>query len=203
MASINPIEPTLIAPVYFDGAFRSIGDQLKTHLSWLTNNYGRAERIPTADAEGRIIHEPLIYVGRENGYDTDYLNLMPDERLGNHVFFQLEEGQEIDYTLSGVDRIPSTFSMIFWWDYRDIYPSDHKQRSISNVLDEIYTALAKVKTPSFTINRQYLEAEGIYRQYNYQGNRGQKLNHQMQDQYMMRPYAGCRIEGLIIVKKNC
>jgi hypothetical protein len=199
----NPVEPILSNPVYFDAAFRTIGDKLKDELSWLTNSYGRAERIPTTDSEGRIIHEPLVYVGRANGYETDYLNMMPDAKLGNHVFFSLEEGQEITHNLNGVSRLPCVFSMIFWWDYRLVYPGTDKTRSISNVLDEIYTALDTIKSPSFTLTRQYLEAEGIYRQYNYQGNRGQKLNHQMQDQYMMRPYGGCRIEGTIVVKKTC
>ena len=202
MSVRNPVEPTLVAPLLFDKAFNLIGTALQTELSWLTNNYGRAERIPTADTLGRIIHEPLVFVGSTDR-PNEYLNMMPDKSLGNHVFFYLHEGQDIQDSLNGIEDTLATFSLVFWWDYRIVYTADHLTRSISNVLDEIYTAIGTISYPSFDISRQFLEAEGIYQHFNYQGNRGQKINQQMQDQFMMRPFGGARLEGNIKIKRGC
>ncbi len=190
----NPVQPTLVTPTLFDKAFDEIGDVLMTNLTWLANSYRQAEKIPV-QREKRVTYEPHVFVGRQN-YKNEYLNVLPDEHLQNHCFFIIEDGQEITERKGVLGDFFGRYSIIFWWDYRTVYPTDHLQRTIENVKRDILVILAKTafKTSSITLEKVWTEANNIYRGFETQ---------EAKQQFLMRPYGGLRIEGQIKIKLNC
>jgi hypothetical protein len=190
----NPVQPTLVTPTLFDKAFNEIGGVLTTELSWLTNAYRQAEKIPI-QRNNRASYEPHIYVGRQD-FPNEYLNLLPDEYLENHCFFLVDDGVNIAERKGQLGDFFGTYSLIFWWDYRTTHPTDHLQRTIENVKRDILVLLAKTafKTCSITIQKTYVEAKNIYKGFDIQD---------AKQQFLMRPYGGLRIEGQIKIKQNC
>jgi|DEB0MinimDraft_12_1074336.scaffolds.fasta_scaffold68679_2 hypothetical protein len=194
----NPAKPILADAVYFDKAFAEIGDKLSTDLTWLTNNYGRAEYIPELDDLGKVygktIYFPAVYVG-DPKKPTEYLSMMPDEHLDNHVFFLLEDVQEINPRLGTIGNMKSEFSIIFWWDYRKVYV-DHLVRSVENVKKDILTVLLKAafKTCTLDIKFSYVDNKNVY--LNFEAD-------QVNRKYLMRPYGGLKLSGTIKLNTTC
>lgn len=191
----NPVQPILVAPTLFDKAFDEIGLALTTEFSWLTNSYRKAERMPRTNEKGRTNYEPHVFVGRQN-YTKEYLNVLPDAHLQNHCFFTVEDGETITERKGQLGDIYASFSIVFWWDFRTVYPTDHLTKTTENIKREIGVLLAKtaLKTCTITQEKFWTEARNIYKGFDIED---------AKNQFLMRPYGGLRIEGQIKIKHNC
>lgn len=183
----NPSIPTPVEPKLLDAAFASIQSSLSTGLSWLTTAYGMAER-RVEEQEGRIVYFPAVYSG-----SREYLKVFPDSHLGSFSFFDVDNGLLVDeWQTYNRQRIQSEFALILWFDYRDVYPADHQQRTISNVASDILAVLRNV--PGITIERVLDRGDDIYKGYTSQ---------EIKQQYFMRPYGALRFEGEIWTEEQC
>ena len=81
---------------------------------YLDNIFGIAERT-VKQIGGRNYFSPSWFV---NGYD--YINLLPDDKLGNYVFFTLDEPQEIEHEQGLQNRYTCGFNIILWAKFDSI-----------------------------------------------------------------------------------
>lgn len=201
MAKVTtPTVPVLDMPVLADKALDALGTRLKNRLSWLANSYGRVERRPTKTDNG-VIYEPMVFVGRAGNQD-DYICLFPNQDLENHVFFYVADGEDLDWQLTGFNRVSVEFSAVFWFDFRKVYPDNHMTRTIENVKQDIYTALSMIKVPSFQFNKAWTEGKNIYKEFDYERARiGQ--NFETETDFLLRPFGGLRLDGVIDFRIEC
>ena len=188
MLTRSPI--TLNAPKIFDPLLSEIGTTLTANLSWLTNAYGMAEKRERID-DGRTVVFPGVYAGA-----NEYVNMLPDEHLKNHCFFEIADGATVDQVSRTKARHGSKFGLIFWFDFQTVYPMDYDEKNIHNVVDDV---LAVFRTSSFAngtlkIERYFTEGKNIYKGYTYK---------EAERNFLLRPYGGFKLEGEITAKIVC
>jgi len=182
----NPTPQTLVEPKGIDKALDDIGSKLDSALSWLSNAYGRAERLEE-DRDGIRYNYPGVYVG-----GVDYLNVHPDEHLENHSFFMVADrnATRVQGDFIGGD---CDVRLIVWFDYREVYPADHESRSIENVIIDVLEALKSIRGVGYRF-----EVTGVMRdgaQYE-----GYDLTLQ---QPLMRPYGGFAVNLNVQYWEEC
>ena len=178
----NPSAQSLISPSPVDAALLSIQTRLEG-LDWLDTAYGRCEKLKR-EKEGKVIQFPAIYAqGKE------YLELFPDEHLGNFSFFEIVDGW--DYS-GDIRRVG--FNLILWFNFESVFPDDYQQRNQMDVAEKIIKILEK-SYPGSSINlgKIYLTPDEIYRGY---------TSREISQQFLMRPYGGLRITGNLFVNKH-
>lgn len=169
-----------------DTAIGELQDRLSMELPWLERVYGRAERT-VKDVSGRRAYTPCIYVG-----GNDYRDLSPDSTLGNSVFFWVHDPQEFDALPRERGEIKAVLSAVFWLDMRTVDDGLRNRGAVSE------SAVSALNTPlengRFEARRVYELAENVYQ--------GFSLD-EVQNQFLMHPYWGFRVEGTLTVKEVC
>lgn len=185
----NPTIPTLIAPKGLDVVLTSINSILMSNLTWLTS-FGRVLKVK--DKDGNV--KPLIYSGETNG--KEYISMLPDSHLNNYSFWDIEDGEGIDWIQGVNSKNEVNFGLVFFFDFRDLYTSDYTQRSIENVKHDVIEVLRTKSIPNATISieKVYHEANNIYKGYSHK---------EIQNQFLMRPYGSFKIEGVLRFWKSC
>lgn len=189
--------PVIIDPVMSDAIIAKIQEGLKNNLSWLDVAFGRAERI-IKQIEGRNFYVPAIYTGTSFN-SNEYLELSPDAQIGNFSFFWMMDPQRFAWeSISIKERgiIKEPYALILWFDLRKVY-NTATNRNILTLENEVLHVLREKIFPisgSFTIDKIYHLAENIYREFNIA---------QVDNQFLMHPYAGFRIEGELIYNEPC
>lgn len=184
----NPTPIILTDPKGIDYALKEISEKLTgvTGLSWLDNAYGRAEVKKGIEGNDKIVY-PAVYVG-----NREYLKLHPDSHLGNYCFFVVEDGEEIINQSIKNKELKSNISLIFWFDFDTVYPSPliPDEYSIENVKDQISDFFNANVFPnsSFVWENYYHKGDNIYKGF---------TDYEIDNQFLMRPYGGFRIEGTI------
>lgn len=184
--------PKIDNPKLIDRTIGDIQDGLIANLGWLNKAFGRAQRL-VKTINGKKHHTPNVYVS-----GNDYLPVSPDSKIGNFSFFFIEDPQQLD-----VDIIPettgdvyTTFSLIFWFDLRTIF-NDPNNRNTEQVKEDILKVLNggfHLRSGHLKINKIYELAENIYK--------GFSLD-EVDNQFLMHPYAGFRFVGDMKVFENC
>lgn len=174
-----------------DEIIKEINKALTDNLSWLNIAFGRAERTVKVVNKKKYFW-PSIYKG---GNEYEYLT--PDSNLGNFSFFRIEDPETVGYVDRGQSRIKLPCSIVFWWDFRRIDNRDN--RNIEAIKQQILKALNRklfLKQPGarFEITRIWKEAENIYKGYTLD---------ETQNQFLMHPYCGLRIEGILTYNETC
>ena len=181
---------SLTTPVLFDKGSREMATVLSSRLDWLDNAYGKAER--RVEQVDEVAYSfPAVPVGIK-----EYLRLMPDDSLGNFCFFDFVDPAAIDRQSKHLVRASSLCGVVFWGDLRSVYPSDAANRTLENVKREVLSVLEQYSTPTtrFSVQSIAERAENIYPGY---------TARELHNQYLMRPYFGFRINGLMTVSQNC
>ena len=159
-------------------------------MGWLTRSFGRAERLVKIIG-GKRYYTPNVYAG-----GNEYLPVSPDAKLGNFSFFVLDDPQTVDWLPNIQSDWKTPFSVIFWFDMRTI-TNDANNRNIEKVKAEILHVLNGgfwLRSGGITINRVYERAENIYK--------GFTLD-EVDNQFLMHPYAGLRFEGVMSIQQPC
>ena len=184
--------PNITSPYLFDKVINEIQQALKNGLPWLDYSFGRAERLVKV-IDGKRIYTPNVYKGNDN-----YEVLLPDDRLRCFSFFVLSEPQELMNRMQTELRIKAPFSLIVWVDLRKVEKvmNQPDQRNTEYVKEQILGVLetAFPKKGHFSIQRIYQRAENVFD--------GFTLD-EVQNQFLMSPFAGFRFYGELIVTNDC
>ena len=184
--------PNITSPYLFDKVIKEIQQALKNGLPWLDYSFGRAERLVKV-IDGKRIYTPNVYKGNDN-----YEVLLPDDRLRCFSFFVLSEPQELLNRMQTELRIKAPFSLIVWVDLRKVEKvmNQPDQRNTEYVKEQILGVLetAFPKKGHFSIQRIYQRAENVFD--------GFTLD-EVQNQFLMSPFAGFRFYGELIVTNDC
>lgn len=176
-------------PRLFDIIIGEIQDGLGANIAWLDHVFGRVERLVEM-IDGKKYFTPNIYLGR-----NDYELILPDQKLGNFCFFQLEEPQQISYERGDTNKLTAPFSIVVWVDMRTIEDSDTRnteavKRDILRVLNgEIF-----VRSGWFRINRIYDKAENVFSGYTLD---------EVDNQFLMQPFCGWKFTGELHISDTC
>lgn len=185
----NPKQLLPDQPVLLDRAISRIMREL-VKIKWLTNIYGRAER-RIKHENGRDKTYPAVYVG-----DAEYMNVLPDEKLGNYCFFDVPDYYTFynGYAQHRQNKIKSPFRIVFWFDERTIFGYDQSNKD--KLKHDVLTVLNQMVSPVIvTVGKICERPENVYKGYN--------GYNEIQDQFYMYPYGGFAIEGEIIFDEEC
>jgi hypothetical protein len=174
-----------------DTTLAPIQETLKTNLSWLTEAYGKIERREKIRSE-KVYRYPAVFAGGENV--PDWTELLPDENLGNYCYFEIEKDGE--YEAINRNANPKfRFKLVFFWDWRTIYPTDWKARSIEEIKAQILQILMAAPYTRMIRNWKWSEdADTIYRGFSHL---------EIERQFFMRPYGGVAFMGEISGSDSC
>ena len=156
---------------------------------YLDNIFGIAERT-VKQINGRNYFSPSWFV---NGYD--YINLLPDDKLGNYVFFTLDEPQEIEHEQGLQNRYTCGFNIILWAKF-DSISDEYGDRNREAVKSDFLRVIegAWMRRGYFHIDRIYERAENVFQGF---------TTDEVDNQYMMQPYYGYRFHGEITISDIC
>lgn len=165
----------------------NIALSLSKQLPWLTHSYGKAYRL--IDAENNLY--PAIHTD-----NTEYISLLPNDSLGNYLFFELKDPQWL--TTYTQDRFVSKFKvdLIVWFNLESIYGPITDNVLSDDIKSSIILALANRFHPGANIEivEIYESAENIFKNYSLK---------QVNTQFLMLPYYGFRFVLNIIEKIIC
>ena len=141
----NKTEQTITTPALLDRAILAINATLEEDLSWLTNAYGRSERI-LSNHERRKAYLPAVY-----GSSGEYVRLLPDALLGNYTYWEIDSQ---GYTRNNTNRvfIQATWSLVCYFDFRDVYPSTYENKTKEHVKELLILAMRKHTEPGLKID---------------------------------------------------
>ena len=169
-------------PTLFDKEVLKMQNALAS-LPWLNIIYGNTELL-TDVKNGRRFTFAGHYIG--NG---QYTQIAPCAELGNFCFFVIKDPQEVRNRY--IVRAP--FSLILWYDMRTIgLPMD--ERDCEQVKSQILNALSGAMGANFSIDRIYKDPKNVFADYSYE---------HTNNQFLMSPYAGIRIDGTIATRVPC
>ena len=180
-------------PYLHDKVINEVREALATNLPWLDVTYGRCERLVKKENDGKRYYVPAIYKQCEN-----YESLLPDDKRGCYSFFVMREPQTVSQQVQNEVRIKSPFSLIVWVDMRRVerkmnMPDNRNTEYIKEqVLSVLNTALTR--KGSITVESIYERAENVFQ--------GFTLD-EVQNQFLMSPFAGFRFDGTMIVTNDC
>ena len=190
------------APVYEDPAFADIQIQaimksLEENLDWLDVAFGRAERI-TRMAGNKKIKIPAVYLGSDKDkFKNEYLELAPDSRIGNFSFFYMLEPETLRLQPYQQGYIHAPFALIFWFDLRKVWESVNT-RNLEFVKQQIVKCLNRqtrfTNHGRLELTRIYNTPEQIYREFTLD---------EIDNQFLMHPFAGFRFEGVLVFEEPC
>ena len=184
--------PKHTTPYLFDKVIVELQEDLKNSLTWLDASFGRAERL-VKTIDGKRVYTPNVYKGGDQ-----YELLLPDDRLGCFSFFVLHEPQEMLNRMQMEVRIKTPFSLIVWVDMRRVEKkmSMPDERNSEYVKEQVLSVIqrARISTGSVAVTKIYERAENVFE--------GFTLN-EVQNQFLMSPFAGFRFYGEMIVTNDC
>ena len=195
MSDINA--PVIKNAVMLDRVIGEIQQGLVDNLSWLDAAFGRSQRL-TKMMNGKRIVTPNVFCGGWNGHgDNDYIEVSPDSKIGNFCFFEVEDPQQIDVG-PWAREIKAPFSLIFWLNLTWIFaePSNRNTEYIKAQILRVLNGRTgwHLTGGRIVINRIYERVENIYRGYSLS---------EIDNQFLMHPYFGMRLEGLLEFDELC
>lgn len=176
-------------PYLFDRIIQNLQDGLG-NLSWLDHIFGRAERLVKMK-NGARYYTPNVYRGKD-----DYIQLLPDNmELGNYCFFVLDDPQTISLPMGLQNRVKAPFSLIVWVDMRQV-GATYDDRNTEYLKEQLIKTIRRawIKKGAVTLAKVYEKAENVFQ--------GFSLD-EVDNQYLMAPYAGFRITGEMQIDEEC
>ena len=191
----NERTPIITNPELIDRVIGDIQKGLADKLPWLDYAFGKAQRLVKIINNKRY-YTPNVYAGKKPSGEYNYLGVSPDAKIGNFSFFQIDDPQIMDWEPNIRGKIDAPFGLIFWFDMRKVRPGD-ESRNTEAVKAEILKVLNGgiwVKSGRIVINKIYEQAENIYKGYTLD---------EVDNQFLMHPYAGMRFDGILTINESC
>lgn len=175
----------------FDRVIQGLQDALGA-LTWLDHIFGRSERLVKM-VDGRKYYTPNVYA-----HNGEYIPLVPDNTmLGNYAFFVLSEPQQVSVPMGRQNRVKAPFSLIVWVDTRTIdLWSEKDSRNTEYIKEQLLKTIQRawLHHGSVSVDRVYQLAENVFDGYTLD---------EVDNQYLMAPFAGFRLTGEIIIDEEC
>lgn len=187
----NSKAPQFDNPQLIDRVIGDIQNGLVENIGWLDMAFGRAQKLGKM-IENKKYFTPNVYTGNGN----EYKPVAPDSNIGNFSFFWIDDPQTVEWVPKESGQIKTPFSLIFWFDLRRVY-NDQNNRNTEALKAEILKTLNGgfwLKNGRIKVNRIYEQAENIYR--------GFTLD-EVENQFLMHPFAGFRFEGELTINEPC
>lgn len=176
--------PIKINPRLFDKAVVPIQRALGNRLAWLDHSFGIAEFLTDVKNQKKF-DSANLYVG-----DEQYAQIMPCDEIGNFSFFILRDPQTVNRSAR---RIISPISLIVWYKMTDVsILPDERNREV--VKAQILAVLDAMHNPYFEMQRIYENPKNVFSDFSYD---------YTENQFLMHPYAGLRIDGEITATIPC
>ena len=172
----------------FDKPIQALQDALG-ELSWLNHIFGRSERLVQVQ-DGRKVYTPNVYRG-----GNEYIQLLPDNTaLGNYCFFVLDEPQVVSVPMGLQNRLKAPFALVVWVDMRTVENND--ARNTEYVKEELLKTIRRawLRHGAVSVEKVYQRAENVFEGYSLD---------EVDNQYLMQPFAGFRLVGELIVDEEC
>lgn len=180
-------QPT--TPHLFDRVIQDLQGGL-AQLTWLTHIFGRSERLVKMK-DGMRYYTPNVYYKKD-----EYIQLLPDNKeLGNYCFFVLEEPQTVSIPYGTSNRFKAPFSLIVWVDMRTV-GATYDDRNTEDIKEQVVKAIRRawLRHGAVTVERIYERAENVFNGYSLD---------EVDNQYLMAPFAGFRITGEMQIDELC
>lgn len=185
-----PSVPKPETPAFIDKVVVQIQDTLKSKLSWLNYSFGQSQRLVEM-RDKREYFYPGIHLGAGK-----YLNVLPDQDLGNYSFVITEDPQNVDFRPHNANNVKLKYSIIFWLNLDKIY-ADEEDRNTEALKAQILKVLTREMFLTYgriDVRQIYERAENIYKGYSLK---------EVNSQFLMQPYAGFRFEGEMVLREDC
>lgn len=179
--------PIIDNPKMFDLTISYLQKRLGADISWLGHIFGLAE-LCTRMIDGRKYNTANVFTGNEQ-----YMQIEPCNELGNFCFFVLKDPQELSNKDENV--VFSPFYAVFWYDMRKVSDEPYN-RNREAVKAQILASLNNSHLPMghIEINRIYERPQNIFSDFSYD---------YVDNQFLMSPYAGIRVDGKIWTEIPC
>ena len=172
-------------PKMFDKAVLPIQKALAECFPWLDHSIGICEVI-TDKKDVKKYSSANLYLGNQQ-----YEQIMPCEELGNFSFFYLRDPQV--FGEKNRNLVKSPFSLVFWYNLMSVsLPTDERNRE--QIKGQILGVLNSLRLQGFEITRIWEKPQNVFADFSYD---------YTQNQFLMQPFAGLRIDGMISAMVEC
>lgn len=195
-----PAVPKPENPAFIDKVIVQLQDILKANLPWLNYSFGRAQKMSTVRNDKPYTY-PAIHIGK-----GEYVNVFPDDTLGNFSFFIVEDPQNVLTEVQHAqNKLTVRYSIVVWVDLNSIFgmATDRNSEALKEQVLSVLTKQTFLNYGRITIDKIFEQAESIFRDYNIRTlNRGYDTK-ELQSQFLMQPYYGFRLEGDMTILETC
>lgn len=170
-----------------DTTLNNIANTLLGKLPWLDVAYGKSYRL--VDSENNLY--PAIHI---NG--LEYISVLPNDTLGNYLFFELEDPQQLISHTQNKFAYRFNTNLIVWFNLQSIYGTITNLVLSDSVKDTIVAALSNKYYTDLNIEivAIFENAENIFKRYSLK---------QVDTQFLMLPFYGFKFSLNITEKKVC
>ena len=202
---VNYDPPVLVAPSSLDAALLELSTKLLNAFTWLDRAYGKAEKLEEK-VDGRKRTYPGLHVG-----GNEYLQLIPDDNIGNFSFFKAENGDSVIWGHSSTSRLSTKISLILWFNFNDVYGSQSAAdgKTIDNVKDLILSALTTMylSKGAFEVTEIHDLPSTVYDGYSLVYSDPDwigvdRVNLEAGNLFFMRPYGCLKFDGILTYRRN-
>ena len=181
---------TTDCPRLIDKILGDIQKGLADNIGWLDNVFGKAYRLVSRDNTRRY-YTPVVYT-----HGNEYLKMFPDSGLGNFVFFRVDDPQTMNWIPYQQGSLKFTSALIVWFDLRRVfYGGDGRNiEAIKAEFLKVLNGCFTIHSGNLQVSRIYEQAENIYKGYTID---------EVDNQFLMHPYGGLRIDLDINVNEDC
>lgn len=175
-------------PVLLDKGIQEL-QTLLSELTILDNVYGRAHKRALRNDNTESTY-PALYTGA-----GEYMSLLPNDALGNYCFVEIDDPQTSIAVSPSHMGLRVRASLVVWFNVATIY-SDDTMLYTEEVKEILLRQLFKrgvMKHTSVEVLTVHEKPENVFR-YNIR---------QIDDQYLLYPYHGFRIEFNLTVREEC
>lgn len=169
-------------PRMYDLLASQLQQYIASNLDWVDHSFGICEKLVNLK-EGKRFTSANAFI------DKEYVQVMPCEELGNFSFMILRDPQ----TYISHFQVKSPFSLIFWYNVDKVSSSPSK-RNREAVKAQIMATLNGWRNPRIEWGKVYESPENIFSDFSYD---------HTNNQFLMHPYAGIRIDGTITCNLPC
>ena len=178
-------------PALFDKPIIDINKKMIIALDWLTGAYGKAQKLSRLNDQKKVIKYPAVFTGVEK----EYASMLPEEGYGNFSYWELSEEYKIDWIDNQIQKLEADFGVIYWFNINNVLPVG-EHRNIENIKQEILNFFTNVRAAETRIQITGItdSSDMIYKGYSIK---------EIEQQYLMHPYAGLRFNGTINYERLC
>lgn len=186
-----PTIPQPANPALLDKAFAAINTKMLVKLDWLTNAFGKAQKLTRLNDKKREVKYPAVYTGT----GKEYASMLPHEGYGNFSFWDVQKDYEIEWVDNQQQIIEVDFGLVFWMNLNTVLEAS-ELRNLESIKEEVIAFFTAMRVPSTRIQLTGVteQQDKIYQGYS---------TKEVESQYLMHPYAGLRFNGTIRYERLC